>query len=130
MNSRNVFRLILALVLIGAVAGLAWYVYNLGIAQGVVESANFEVPEGGERIYPYYGGPFFFRPFGFGFLACLVIPLFFFFLFGLGRLFFWGGRPHRFGWYPGNREGSVPPGFEEWHRRMHEPDKTDTESNQ
>lgn len=125
MNSRNIFRLILALILIGAVAGLAWYAYNLGVAQGLAEGANLAVPEGGERVYPYYGGPFFFRPFGFGFgfLGCLVIPLFIFFLFGLGRLFFWGGRLHRFGWYPGDREG-----FEEWHRRMHEPDEGDKES--
>lgn len=130
MDRRNIFRLILALIFISAVAGLAWYAYNLGIAQGLAEGATFAIPEGSERITPYYGGQFFFRPFGFGFLACLVFPLFFFLLFGLGRVFFWGGSQHRFGWHPGDREGRVPPGFEEWHRRMHEPEKTDSETNQ
>ena len=117
MNIKFVTRLIVALVVIAAAAGLAWYAYTLGIAQGVAESGNLPAPVTGAWQYPYYHG-LFFRPFGF--LGCLFPLLFFFLLFGLIRWTFWRGHLHHGGWHPGYEGGRVPPGFDEWHRRMHE----------
>ena len=120
MNGRWVAGVLLAILLIVGAVGLGVYVYNIGIAQGLATSGRLPgAPEGGAP-YPYYG-PFFYRPFGwgFGFLGCLV-PLFFFFLiFSFLRFAFWGGRWgwHRHYW---GREGQVPPPFEEWHRKAHE----------
>ncbi len=117
MNGKFVFRLIVALVVIVAVAGLTWYAYSLGISQGVAQSGNLPAPQAGAWPYPYYPG-LFFRPFGF--LGCLF-PLFFFFLiFGLLRWTFWRGHLHHGGWHTDYESGGVPSRVEEWHRKMHE----------
>ena len=120
MNGRIIFRIFLAIVLLAVVAGIAAYAYNLGIAQGVVQSGKLPAPATGVAPYPYYGGPFFFHPFGFPGLFCLV-PLLFFLLFGiLTRGLFWHGAWHG-GGHHGYWEKGVPPRFDEWHRRAHEP---------
>jgi hypothetical protein len=120
MNGRVILSVLLVLLLIAVVAGVGVYAYNAGVAQGMVASGKLTTPSDGVP-YPYLA-PFFFRPWGFGFgFFGILAPLFFFLLiFGLFRLIFWrgawgGGGPRRY-W----REG-VPPAFEEWHRRSHEP---------
>ncbi len=114
--------ILVALVVIGGVAGIATHAYNVGVAQGVAESGKVSPPPAGAP-YPYYGpyyGPYFYHgPFGFGFFGLLFPLLFIFLLFGLLRGAF--GRRH--GWWahsygPGGK--GVPPMFEEWHRRAHE----------
>jgi hypothetical protein len=120
MNGRIVLSVLLVLVLVALVAGVGIYTYNAGVAQGMVTSGKVTVPEPGVAPYPYYG-PFFYRPFGFGFglFGCLVPLLFFFLIFGLFRAIFWGGP---WGWRGRHYWGQgVPPGFEEWHRQAHEP---------
>ncbi len=83
MNGRIIYRIFLAIVLLAVVAGLGVYAYNLGIAQGVAQSGNLPAPSAGAvPYYPYFHGPFFFWPFGFPVLLCLV-PLLFFGLFGI-----------------------------------------------
>ncbi len=125
MDGRVIWRVLLALVVIGALAGLAVFAYNAGVARGVAEGANLTLPEGapgpGIGPGPFYGYPYFYpRPFGFGFgfLGCLFPLLFFFLLFGLIRGMFWRGR---WGWggHYGPWEKGRPPMFEEWHRRAH-----------
>ncbi|MFN8458521.1 MAG: hypothetical protein U0401_28355 [Anaerolineae bacterium] len=123
MNRRIVFGILLAMLLLAGVASVGVYAYNAGVAQGLVESGKLtDLPPGAEgRLYPYYGGPFWFhRPFGFGFFGCLG-PLFFILLiFALLRGLMWGGpwgRGH--GWRHGPWEKGVPPMFEEWHRQAH-----------
>jgi len=127
MNGRVIWRVLLALVVIGAVASVAAFAYNAGVARGVAERADLTLPEGvpgwGIGPGPYYGGPFFHpRPFGFGFgfLGCLFPLLFVFLVFGLMRGMFWRGpwgwKGHR---HSGPWEKGVPPPFEEWHRRAH-----------
>jgi hypothetical protein len=120
MNGRIVLSILLVLILIGLLAGIGGYMYNVGVAQGMADSGKLTTPAQGVTPYPYYG-PFFFRPFwfGFGFLGWLV-PLFGLFLFfGLLRWIFWGGP---WGWRGSRYYGSgVPPTFEEWHRKAHEP---------
>ena len=123
MNGRFVFGVLLAVVLIVGAVGVGVYAYNAGVAQGMIESGKVVAPATGLAPYAYYGGPFFFHPFGwgFGFLGCLFPLLFFFLFFGLLRGIFWGGR---WGWrhhrHLDSGEHGVPPMVEEWHRKMHE----------
>jgi hypothetical protein len=116
MNGRIVLRVLFALVVLAVVAGVGFYAYNIGVAQGMAGDAGIAAP--GVAPHLYYGRPFFFGPFGFGFAGCLF-PLFFIFLaLLLLRGLFWHGR-----WshgYHGRWEQSVPPMFEEWHRKAHE----------
>ncbi len=120
---------VLALLLVGLVAGVGVTAYNAGIMQGVVESGRFVPPTTEGGVAPtapiwIYGPGAFHRPFGFGFgfLGCLV-PLFFIFL--LFALFRFAFRPHwghggwkRGGWDPA--QGDIPPAVKEWHRKLHE----------
>ncbi len=125
MNRKIVLGILVALLLIAGAVSLGIYAYNAGVAQGLVESGKLtDLPPGAEaRLYPYYGGPFWFhRPFGFGFgfLGCLWPLLFFFLIFALFRSLMWGGpwgRGH--GWKHGPWEKGVPPMFDEWHRQAH-----------
>jgi len=119
MNGRIVWRVLLALVVAGAMVALGVYAYNAGIAQGLAQGAQVAGSESGAAPYPYYGP--FVRPFGFG-MGCfgLLVPLFLVFLiFGALRAMFWRGRR---GWgmhHPDWGKG-VPPAVEEWHRKLHE----------
>ncbi len=114
------FGLLFAILLIAVVVGVGVYGYNIGVAQGVADSGKLVPPETGIVPYLYYR-PFFFHPFGI--FGCIA-PLFFFILiFALMRAFFWGGR---WGWGHHMHRGhwgdhDVPPMFEEWHKRAHEP---------
>lgn len=128
---RAFFRVMLALVLIGAVVGLGSYVYNAGVTYGLAASGRLALPDGGAVVapYAYYG---LHRPFGFGFgLFGLIFPLLFFFLiFGALRgLFFRGWRrgPWQHGpWQHGEWDKNVPPMVQEWHRKMHETPSSET----
>jgi hypothetical protein len=122
MNGKWLLAIALVLVVIVGAVTLGAYAYNIGLAQGVAQADKLPAPATGVMPYRFAGGPFFFRPwgFGFGFLGCLF-PLFFFFLFfGLLRMMFWG---RRWGWrgHHGMSEHGVPHMFEEWHQKMHEP---------
>ena len=125
MNGRFVLGVLLALVLIGGAVGIGAMAYNAGISQGMLSTGKVVAPADGAAPYPYpFYGPFFFRPFGwgFGFLSCLFPLLFFFIIFSFLRMIFWGGRwgwRHHRHWDQG--EHGIPPMVEEWHRKMHEP---------
>ena len=110
MNNRSVLRAlgIAALVIAGA-AAIGIGAYNAGVAQGIVESGRaVSAPAAGT---PYvYISP---RPWGFFPFFPLFFLLVLFFLF---RGLLWRG-PWRGGW--GCGYNSVPPAFEEWHRRAH-----------
>lgn len=122
MNGRTISVVVLVLLLIAGAIGVGAYAYNVGVAQGLAESGKLVAPAPGVVPYPYYGPYFFHGPFGFGYglLGCLVPLLFFFLFFGLLRGIFWRGH---WGWggHYGWREKGVPPMFEEWHQRAHEP---------
>jgi hypothetical protein len=123
MNGRIFVRIVLTLVVIAALVGLGVYVYNIGVAQGLAASGKLVAPESGVAPYPYYGGPFFFRPFGFGLAGCLLPLLFIFLVVVMLRGIFWHG-PRAWGGHHGHWERGVPPMFEEWHRKAHEPQPT------
>ncbi len=122
MNGRIALRVLFALVVLAIVAGIGIYAYNIGVAQGLAGSAGLAAP--GVAPHLYYGRPFFFRPFGFGFAGCLFPLLFIFLGLILLRGLFWHGRWGRGYWGHGPHgrwEQDVPPMFEEWHRKAHEP---------
>jgi hypothetical protein len=126
MNGNIGLRIVSALVLIAAIAGIAFFAFQAGVAQG--SPVTIQAPEGQTAPmpypYPYYGWgmPYHHWGFGFGFLGFLI-PLFLFFLvLRAFRFLFWGSR---FGWGhhrgPWGRswENGLPPMFEEWHKRAH-----------
>ncbi|HEY5729740.1 MAG TPA: hypothetical protein VIS72_06780 [Anaerolineales bacterium] len=124
MTGKIVARIVSGLVFIIIVAGIAFMAYQAGVASG--PPVTIEAPSG-ESVpapYPHFGygyGKLYHHPFMWGF-ECLV-PIFGVFLLVLAlksfRMMMWGPR---WGW--GNRHGhwgerSVPPMFDEWHKRSH-----------
>ena len=128
MNENNTgLRIIAALVLIAAIAGIAYFAFQAGIAQG--SPVTIEAPAG-ETVpapFPYYGyGYGFHRPwgFGFGFFGFLILLFLFFLALRAFRFMFWGprwgwGGHHHHGSWGRHWENGVPPMFEEWHKRAH-----------
>ena len=131
MFKNIVFRIISVLVLVAAIAGIASFAFNAGVARGV--ALNLQIPATGAQMMPFYGYgmpgllPFPFSHPGFG---AVLIPLFLVFLaFGAARRALWGPSwgwhhpmHHRGTWGdkgPGNPD-FVPPMISEWHRRMHQ----------
>ncbi len=120
-------RIFFALVLIAAIAGIAFLAYNAGVTHGT--SLNVQIPTGqnGSPSYPIYGIPFWPYPFfGFSFFGLLGSLFLLFVAFGAFRMMLFGPR---FGWHRmqrrygawGDRDSGegIPPMFAEMHRRMH-----------
>lgn len=128
MNGNNTgLRIVSALVLIAAIAGIAYFAFQAGVMRG--SPITIEAPSG-ETVpapYPYgygYGMPFH-RPwgFGFGFFGFLLLLFLFFVAMRAFRFLFWGPRwgwgHHQHGPWGRPWENGVPPMFEEWHKRAH-----------
>ena len=114
MGGRFAFRWLIGFAMIAALAGVAFYSYNLGVAQGVAESARIVAAPG------VTGGPVVIwpGPWGYGFGLFPFFPFLFilFWLFVLRGLFWrraWWGRGYGCGY------GGVPPAFDELHRHAH-----------
>ena len=133
MNRRLVLGILVVILLVVGAVAVGGYAYNIGVSQGLASSGKLVVPPGGGVVAPYYfGAPYFYHPFGFGFgfLGCLFPLLGFFLIFALIRGLFWrggwgGGWGGRRGWGGPGGQGygpggqNVPPMFDEWHRRAH-----------
>jgi len=125
MNGINIFgRIVAGLVLIAVVAGIAFFAFNAGVAQGVATKVPQAATQPGTMPYQFYGAPFFWHPFFgvFGFLIGLfllffVLRLISFIVFG--PRWGWGGHMHRHPWRHGWYEGDVPPMVKEMHDRLH-----------
>jgi hypothetical protein len=128
MTKHIVFRILAGLVLLAAIAGIAFFAFNAGVVHGtalnIQAPAAAAQPEKAPGAYPYgYGMPFHhpFPFFGFGCFG-LLIPLFLLFLaFAAMRHMIWGSRwgHHMHGMHHGPWQEGVPPMFAEWHRRAH-----------
>ena len=140
MNGKIWLRILAGVVLIAAIAGIAFFAYQAGVVHGspiTIQASNGQsqtVP-----AYPYdmpfgYGwrggwyGPFPF--FGFGCFAPLIALFLLFLAFRAFRFMLWGprwgwgwrGHMHgRHGW----DENGVPPMFREMHDRAHGKTETD-----
>jgi hypothetical protein len=118
MVKHIVFRIVAGLVLLAAIAGIAFLAYQAGVTQGTAATVQLPVTENGLPFYPHYGmwHPFFGVLFAF-FLLALA--------FGALRRMIWGPR---WGWRHmhhgpmghGPWDEGVPPMFAEWHRQAHE----------
>jgi hypothetical protein len=122
MYGKIVFRVFAALVLLAAIAGIAWYAFNLGAAQNVPVASGETVPQS----YPGYGSPFW-HPFGFMGFGCfgLFFPLFLILIAmaSFRHMIFgrrWGHMHGHWHGEHGERGEGFPPFFQEWHRRAHE----------
>jgi hypothetical protein len=112
MGSRSGLRLIGGILIVAALVGFGYYVYNLGLAQGVAEAGRISAaPSGTAPVVVMWP-----RPWGFGFFS--FFPLLFFLLIWLfaARALFWRGgwRGRRCGYGHGSTEA-----LDEWHRRAH-----------
>ena len=123
MNEKIGLRIVAGLVLLAAIAGVAFFAFQAGVANG--SPVTVEAPTGQTvpAPMPYYGyGMRFSHPFGFGF-GCfgLLIPLFLFFLaMRAFHFMFWGPRwGHHMGHWGRRWEGGAPPMFDEWHKKAH-----------
>jgi len=132
MNEKIGLRIVAGLVLLAAIAGIAFFAFQAGVANG--SPVTIEAPAGQTvpAPMPYYGyGMRFYHPFGFGF-GCfgLLIPLFLFFLaMKAFRVMFWGPRwGHHMGHWGRRWEGGAPPMFDEWHKRAHGASEENKES--
>jgi hypothetical protein len=132
-GGRVLLGVLIALVLVGLVAGAGWYGYNVGVTQGIATGDRIAPAAGGTQVAPVvppYGfyPPFgFYRPFGFGFgfLGCLFPLLFFFLIFALFRFAIFGPRWRR-GWYGRGgwdpSKGDIPQQVKDLHQKLHEQD--------
>ena len=108
MDRKVVVGIVLGLAVIALAVGIGVNAYQAGVARGLAEQSlgvGQVAPRPDLPPYAYYG-PYWHRPWGFGF-GFLFPLLFIFLIFALLRGLFW--RP--WGWHGG---------FEEWHRRAHE----------
>ena len=126
MNGNVGWRILSALVLLAAIAGIGFFAYQAGVAQG--SPVTLQAPSGQAvpAPYPYYGMPFY-RPWGFGLGFGCFGPLLVLFLVLIAlrafRFAFWGSRwgwgHHQHGPWGRRWENGMPPMFEEWHKRAH-----------
>jgi len=112
------FRILSGLVLIVAIAGIAFFAYNAGVTQSAAQNAQ----PSPVNTMPYWR-PFPF--FGLGFF-CLAMPFLFFLAWVSARLLWHGPRSgwhrisHRYApWGDSDSGDGVPPMVAEMHRRMH-----------
>ena len=131
MNEKIGLRIVSALVLIAALAGIAVFAFQAGVAKG--SPITIEAPSGQTAPVPnpYYGygygmpfhGPHFGFGYGFGCFGPLLALFLVFIALKSFRLLFWGPRWGHMGHHRGpwgrHWENGVPPMFDEWHKKMH-----------
>jgi len=115
MNPRSgIDRALLAVGGLLLAAGVGFFAYNAGVAHALAQQpfVTLPAPSGTVVAYPVYYHPWGFFPF-----APLFFLAFWFVMLRvvIGRRRWWGGPRGYYDYGP----HSVPPMFEEWHRRAH-----------
>ncbi len=132
MDGRIWLRFLAGLVLIAAIAGIAFFAYQTGVANGSPVTVQAPSGQTAPAPYPYYGYgmPWHAFPiFGLGCFGPLIALFLLFLAFRAISVIFWGprwGHMHGGHWHRAWGENGVPPMFQEWHDRAHgksEPDK-------
>jgi hypothetical protein len=136
MTGKIMYRILAGLLLIAALAGIAYFAYQAGAAH--IPDGSLQIPQEGTTVVP---NPYFMLPvpfFGFGCLIPLAVLFLICLAFGSMRRLVWGPRWSRRHWNHDPeackgrlpwREG-VPPFFAEWHRRVHAAPEDDKASGQ
>lgn len=127
MVKHIVFRIVAGLILLAAIAGIAFFAYQAGTTHAV--AVNIEQPAGQSVAVPmpFYGW-FPFPFFGLGCFIPLAVLFLAFLAFGAMRRMIWGPRwsMRHMGHGPMGHHGpwgeGVPPMFAEMHRRAHAAD--------
>jgi hypothetical protein len=122
MDGKIWLRILAGLVLLVAVAGVAFFAFNAGVATHVQLPATGN----GQTPYPYFENGFW-HPFPFFGFGCFGPLIALFLLFVTLRAFsfifggpYWGWRRmERHAWRHRWTEEGVPPMFHEWHKRSH-----------
>jgi hypothetical protein len=125
MFKHILFRIIAGLVLLAAIAGIAFFAYQAGVTHATGPSSSVPAAANGMPYYPMFWHPFF----GVGIFALLFGLLLLMLAFSAMRMLVFGPR---WGWrhmhhaemgqHPmshGPWTEGVPPMFAEWHRRAH-----------
>jgi hypothetical protein len=133
MNKHVVFRILMWMVLVGAVVGIGALAFSAGMTQGLALGAQAPAGDAVQAPLPVYLLPYG-RPWvglgGFGCFGALMVLVLLFLIFGAARALLWrgrwGGHAMRHGpWGTPPTGGTgewvrcVPPVFDEWHRRAH-----------
>ena len=108
---RGMAIVVLLLAILGGVA-IGVGAYHAGVTHGLAQAAT------GGQVVRVIGPGWGFFPFG-----IFLFPLFFFLIFGLMRVAFFGRRWHGYGpggWDKDHDHGGRTARFEDWHRRQHE----------
>jgi len=116
MRGRFLFGSVIGLLMLALFVGAGVYVYDLGVARGLMQGAQSVAAAPGAAapavpVVPYWA--YYPRPWGFGFFPFFPL-LFILFAFIALRGLFWRRR-----WY-GRGCGYGRYGYDEWHRRGHE----------
>jgi hypothetical protein len=119
MKFSIVFRIILALVVLGIVAGAAFLAFNAGLSYQLAQDGSLPAAAPVSMPYGYSHHPFFMHFGFFPVLSCLLPILLVCVLVRIIRGPRWHEGHMRHRWGPWSEEG-VPPMFAEWHRRVHE----------
>lgn len=130
VKGKIIYKIVIAVVLIGAVAALGYFAYRAGVADGIAQNIDIEALQEGavpfkRGMHPgmtgyHYRGFIFMRILGGLFLFFIIIGL-------IRKLFFrrsfthWHlHRPGRRNCWHGDFKGDVPPYVAAMHKRMHD----------
>ena len=132
MKRSLIWKVILAIVVVGMLVGLGVLVFNAGVSRGLAGNPFSEgAPRRGVTAPFYFMMPHMGGFFGSGIITFFVVLILVFLVFAIARALFWRGprdwhaMRHGAGEYPvsGDRGETTPPVptyFEEWHRKLHE----------
>lgn len=140
VKKRNIYKIVIAVVLIGAIAALGFFAYRAGVANGIAQNIDVEALQEGSvpfkrGMHPgmtgFHSGRFsLMRIVGGLFLIFIIIGLVRKLLFRRSFAYWKMHAPGRRYCWDGSYKSDVPPFVAEMHRKMHEDlEKDDAQNN-